>query len=46
MGLCHGPGLVDVAVTGFLRYVSCSLVAMLYVLCVQFRMICFLCMVF
>ncbi len=46
VGLCHGPGLLDVTVTGFMRYVSCSLDVVLHVLCVQFRMFCFLCMVF
>jgi hypothetical protein len=46
VGLCHGLGLVDVTVTGFMRYLSCSLDAMLYVLCVQFIMFCFWCMVF
>ncbi len=46
VGMCHGLGLVDVTVTSFMRCVTCSLGAMLYVVCVPLRMFCFMCLVF
>jgi hypothetical protein len=46
VGICHGPGLVDVIVTAFIRCAICCTCICLSTLCVACCIVCFECMLF